>query len=55
MDKIIYVHKKGDDGELKKLNELLENGWKVIQMSAVSENETYGCYIWIKKDDELPE
>ena len=54
MDKIIYVHRKGDQGELKELNEMLENGWKVVQMSAVSEQETYGCYVWIKKDDSHP-
>ncbi|MCL2095792.1 MAG: hypothetical protein FWH10_02675 [Oscillospiraceae bacterium] len=52
MDKIIYAHKKGENGELEKLNELLENGWKVIQMSIAQEQETYGCYVWIRKDDE---
>ena len=51
MDKIIYVHRKGEQGELKELNELLENGWKAIQMSTVSEQDSYGCYVWIRKDD----
>ena len=52
MDKFIYVHKKGEQGELERLNELLENGWRVMQMSAVSEAETYGCYVWIREQDD---
>ena len=48
MDKIIFLRK---DQGLDKLNDLLSTGWKVIQMSISSENNSVGCYVWIRKDD----
>ena len=45
MDKIVFLRK---DSGVDRLNELLENGWKVIQMTVSSENESTGCYVWIR-------
>ena len=49
MDKIIFLRK---DNELSNLNNLLSVGWKVVQMSVTAENESPGCYVWIKKDED---
>jgi hypothetical protein len=49
MDKIVFLRK---DQGLDKLNELLLKEWKVIQMSISSENDSVGCYVWIRKDKD---
>jgi len=51
MDKIIYLP-QGTGTAMNNLNELLENGWTVVQMSTASENEAAGCFIWIRKNND---
>ena len=51
MDRIVYLV-QGTGASLDNLNELLENGWKVVQMSVISENEAAGCFFWIRKEND---
>ena len=51
MDKIVYLP-QGTGTALDNLNQLLENGWHVVQMSVASENECTGCFVWIRSGED---
>jgi hypothetical protein len=52
VDKIVYLL-QGTGTELDNLNALLEDGWKVVQMSVTMEEECAGCFFWIRKETNV--
>ena len=51
MDKVVYVT-MGTGTALDNLNELLANGWEIMQMEPVEADDCAGCFFWIRNEDE---
>ncbi len=50
MDKIVFLP-QGTGTALDTLNEMLANGWKVIQMQSGASQEDVCCFVWIQKEE----
>ena len=48
MEKIIYLN-EGSGSNWDKLNEMLSDGWKIVQIKT----SKGGCFVWIKKVNEI--